>query len=174
MKTRTRMTVIGLILVAMLLLATGSAAARPKETPFEVIAYICEIGPPAQEWVSDGTVLHQRGVVIHSIMVSDEPRMNGHLVDVLHQDLDTITGDGRIWGRGTYVTELGVWHGVWKGAYTNFAITTHAIAQGSHGLAGQAFYWDGQDIPVPEGDPCPNGALQALYATGAITDHKGP
>ena len=174
MKKQTRILLASLALITTLLLATGSAAARPEATPFEVIAYICEIEPPVQEWYSDETVLHQRNVVVHSIMVSDEPRMNAIGVDVVHQDLDLSTGDGRIWGRGKYVTDAGTWHGVWNGVYTGFVISTRAMGHGSQGLAGQAFYWDGQTIPVPEGDPCPNGAQQALFATGYIIDHNGP
>lgn len=175
MKNQTRMALLSLVLIAILLLAAVPAAARPKETPFEIVAFICRLGPPVREWYSDGeTVLHQRGVVVHSILVSDEPSMNGIAVDVLHQDLNLSTGDGRAWGRGTYETDVGTWQGVWKGHYTGYMITTEAMGQGSHGLEGQTFYWDGQQIPVPEDDPCPDGAQVALFATGAIVDHKGP
>jgi hypothetical protein len=174
MNKHTRIVMFSLALITLLLLATGSAAARSTETTFEAIGYICELGPPVQEWYSDGTVLHQRGVVARSILVSSDPRMNGVMVDHLHQDLDLSTGDGRAWGWGKYETELGTWHGVWKGVYSEFVITTQAIAHGSGGLAGQAFYWEGQAIPVPPDDPCPGGAQQALFATGVITDHGGP
>ncbi len=174
MNKHTRIVLFSLALITLLLLATGSAAARSTETPFAAIAYICELGPPVQEWYSDGTVLHQRNAAIYSILVSSDPRMNGVMVDYAHQDLDVITGDGRVWGRGKYETELGTWHGVWKGVYSGFGITTQAMAHGSGELAGQAFYWEGHTTPVPPGDPCPDGAQQALFATGVIMDHGGP
>ena len=61
MKTRTRMTVIGLVMVTMLLLATGSAAAWAAETDFEAVVVICETGESAREWYEDtaeGTIWH--------------------------------------------------------------------------------------------------------------------
>jgi hypothetical protein len=174
MKKRMRMIGIGLVLVATLLLATVPTLARSTETDFEAIAFICGVEPPVNEWYTDGgAVLHQRGVVVHSILVSDEPRMNGIGRDIVHQDLNLITGDGRAWGHSIFEMDAGIWRAVWKGELAGFLVTTHASGHGSHGFEAQAFVWEGQQIPIPEEDPCPNGALQALFASGVIVDHKG-
>jgi hypothetical protein len=165
---------IGLVLVAMLLLATVPTLARSTETDFEAIAFICGAEPPVSEWYTDGgAVLHQRGAVVHSILVSDEPRMNGIARDILHQDLNLLTGDGQAWGRSVFEMDAGIWRAVWKGEYTGFLVTTHASGHGSHGFEGQAFVWEGQQGPIPEEDPCPNGAVNVLYASGVIVNHKG-
>ena len=174
MKKRTRIIGMALVLVAMLLLATVPTLARSTETDFEAFAFICAAEPPVSEWYTDGgTVLHQRGVVVHSILVSDEPRMNGIGRDVLHQDLNLSTGDGQAWGHSVFEMDAGIWRAVWKGEYTGLVVTTHASGHGSHGFEGQAFLWEGQQIPIPGEDPCPDGATTVLYASGVIVDHKG-
>lgn len=175
MKTRTRIVVMSLVLVAMLLLATVPTGAQSAITLFDAIEYTCWTEGPAHQWYSDdGAVWHVRGLVLHEIVVSDEPRVNGTGVGRFHMDLNLLTGDGSSWGVGEYQVEGGIWHGRARGSYTAGMYAGHGENHGSHGLEGQFMYVESaQIIPDPALDPCEGGAIYAFKSTGYILDRKG-
>jgi hypothetical protein len=176
MKTRTRMMVMGLVLVAMLLLATVPAGARSKIiTPVDAIEYTCWTEGPANEWYSDGgSVWHVRGLILHDIIVSTtEPRVNGTAIGRYHFDLNIFTGEGRAWGTAEYQVEGGIWRGLARGRYIAGKYSGHGENHGSHGLQGQFMYLEAAEIdPDPALDPCGEaGAIYAYKAEGYILEH---
>jgi hypothetical protein len=170
MKTRTKMIVIGLVMVTMLLLATGSATARPGVTRFEATAYICGMDDPISQWPSDdGAVLYQRGVIIRSQVESvDEPRMMGVNIDLAHQDITLETQAVQGWGTGTLVTSEGTWYTDWKARSTSEGLASRAFGYGRDGLEGQFFYWEGRQLFPPFEAPVDCPTELALELTGFI------
>jgi hypothetical protein len=177
MKTRTRMTVIGLVMVTLLLLATGSAAARSVETDFETVVVLCGFGESAREWYEDtdeGTVWHFRNMVYQSYLYSTDDRVAGIATWRGHQDMNVTTGDGRAWGNGIIETEMGTWHVVYTGGYEGWVGTSQGKGHGIDGLQAQTMYYTGNIGGVPPENPCaPNAPYAVMTFTGAIIDHKG-
>jgi len=171
------MIVIGLTMVTTLLLATGSAAARPGVTRFEAVVYVCGMDDPLAQW-TDGTVLYQRGVVLRSQVVSDEPRVAGIMIDLGHQDITLETQAIRTWGRGMvvsgegglgdFVAGEGTWYTVWTGKSTTEGLVSRATGYGRDGLEGQFIYWEGKQLlpPFEAPDDCPTEL--AIELTGFI------
>jgi hypothetical protein len=77
MRTRTRMIVMGLVMVTMLLLATGSAAARTTKTDVEVVDYGCHLVDPGVSWVDEEGILHIKGQMYNGETRSSDARFIG-------------------------------------------------------------------------------------------------
>jgi hypothetical protein len=180
MKKNKRMILIVLALIATLLLTTGSATARQRVTRFKATAYVCEMDDPFVQW-EDGSVLHQRGVILRSQIVSDLPRMNGVNIDLAHQELDPQTfAVKQAWGTGTIVTGEekdgtfvpgeGTWYTSWTAKPTDEGLlASRAVGYGRDGLEGQFFYWEGRQVADPEPpEGCPLGL--ELTVTGFIRE----
>lgn len=177
MKTHTRMIVIGLVMVSLLLLATGSAAARPGITRFKAIGYVCEMEDPFAQRV-DGGVLQHRGVILRSQVVSDEPLMQGIMIDLAHQDINLETGAIRTWGKGTlvlgegdpgsFVPGEGTWYTNWTGESTDEGLVSRATGYGRDGLERQFLYWEGKQLTPPFEAPAGCPTELALEFTGFI------
>jgi hypothetical protein len=177
MKNHSKLIWIVLALTSVLLLGTSSAAARPGVTRFEAVAYICEMDDAFAQWV-EGGVLQQRGVILRSQVVSDEPRIAGIMIDLGHQDIIVETEAIRTWGEGTVVLGEGglgsfaagggTWYTVWTGKSTDEGLVSRATGYGKDGLEGQFIYWEGKQLLPPFEAPADCPTELAIELAGFI------
>ena len=171
-----------LVLIAILLLATGSAAAKATKTEFSYTLYICSQDTPEKEWSSgkppDGQVYHWKGQGSIGRFISTEEGMewwdgvvpavsdgkiklatsNGSMHAAFEKQFDNEFVTGTFAGSVVAHATAGVWH-MWGGGH------------GTGDLEGWQYFADGiQLAKVPPGDPCPGGAINSYAMTAILID----
>jgi hypothetical protein len=181
-----RQLLFAVVLIASLLLATGSAAAKATRTEFSYTLFICSMDEPDKQWTTgkppDGQVYHWRGQNNFGRFVSTEEGMewwNGTVPGRSSGDVKVDNSAGTMHGtfekqfengvNGTFagpvhakLTDDGLWH-IWGG-----------FVRGTGDLEGVLYHADGiQLTQVPPGDPCPEDALTAYAMTAVLIDTHG-
>jgi hypothetical protein len=142
MRTRTRMIVMGLVMVTMLLLATGSAAARTTKTDVEVVDYGCHLVDPGVSWVDEEGILHIKGQMYNGETRSSDARFIGaSTLYVVSWNINLATGDYTLHAIGTLDLEDPSIDGTWEFLSINSrnvggVIAARAVARGTGDLAG--------------------------------------
>jgi hypothetical protein len=173
---KTKMWLLVVALMAILLVATGSAAAGSPVTHFASIGYVCEQLDPFGSWGADG-VVHDRGILLYDVWVSDEPRAAGDEISLLHRDIDLETEVLHGWGTQTVLTSAGTWYTELEvGLNDDGVFVSHGTGHGGDGLEGMFISWTGRQLlyvpTVEEGAPCESEL--ALELIGAIRPGYGP
>ena len=185
MNKRTRVTSLALALIAILLLATGSAAAKATKIEFSYTQFTCSTGTPERMWFSgetpEGPALHWRGMPSIARLVStdaDAPWWfdGAHNPAVGNADVKFPAYTGHV--HGTFVLEFdnkpGTIEGTWGGKMINGILSFTGIGHGAGGLGGTKFRVDlVQLTEIPPGDLCPERALYAYAATAELVDTHG-
>ena len=171
-----------LVLIAALLLATGSATAKATRTDFTGTLYNCEgTAEPERIWeTGNGPIMHIRGATGECYFVSDDlPLFNGRCTGVVDLDLNLSTGSGR--DRATFIKypygKNGTLEGVAITHYTNFVGSMRGVGHGTGELAGMMYFGDYvQVVPLPE-DPPPASVgcevAEVYTMTGVLLDIRG-
>jgi hypothetical protein len=177
MKNNKRMVLLVAAMIAMLLLGTASALAKPTTTNFEATVVICEFGDSARDWyeeTEEGTIWHFRNMVYQSPLYSEDDRMAGIATWRANQDVNIITGDGRAWGTGVIETNRGTWQIVFSGSYEGGVLRTQGKGTGVGGLQAHRMYYTGSVGGQPPENPCaPNDPDAVGTFLGWIEDRKG-
>ena len=170
------------VLIATLLVATGSAAAKATRTEFRGTYYNCgPTGPPAKVWeTGDGRVLHMRGSPGRGYATSTHDYYNATNEDLASYDLNLVTGSGGL--HGTFektVTTKGInggWQGTFGGHFKNGLAYLSIVGHGTGELAGMKYFAKFVPItPLPAVHLCLPGELAGLSeVTGVILDMRGP
>jgi hypothetical protein len=136
------MIVMGLVMLTMLLLATGSATARAIKTDVEVIDYGCHLVDPGVSWVDEDGVLHIKGQVYNGETRSSDARFIGaSTLYVVSWNIDLTTGDYTMHAIGTLDLADPTIDGTWEFLSINSrnvggVIAARAVARGTGDLAG--------------------------------------
>ena len=162
---------VALVLVACSLLV-APAAARAVATTFTGLEVTCSEAPAAREWVS-GNVLHVRGQLVTTRIVTTDERTTGTNVIVLNYDQNLKNGSGGLYGTFHLQPDQmnGFWEGRFSGHFTNFVTSVHATGHGTGELAGLQEMVTLQATELPADNPCATGApTAASLVTGRILD----
>ena len=185
MNKHTRIVIFALALIAILLLATGSAAAKsPRRTEFTGMFFHCAPAPTTmeREWYTGGTpgeplVWHVRGwqPFLGRFVSGDLPLFNGTSIGSGDGDIKLDTGSGTLRGRFSKqpIGEDGMLEGTLVGHYTNFLATMRAVGHGTGDLKGVTYFGDYvqlTEIPTP---PAGCDAFEAYAITGVLLDTRG-
>jgi hypothetical protein len=166
-----------LALIAVLVLATGSAAAKATQREFTGYYFNCgPRGDPERMWTTgDGQVLHVRGAPNFGYARSDNDLYNAYTETVGNFDLNQVTGSGSL--RATFIKYVdvgGTWEGVGAGPFVDFLAYLSVAGHGTGELAGMKYF--ARFAPTVEHpgfvDPCPGGAADVSFVTGVILDTR--
>lgn len=167
-----------LILVAVLLLPVGTAAAQATSTPFELYEFVCGYDlSNAREWFY-GDIWHIRDQVVLDEYVSvDGPLGDGtntmvvglnlsestlHVTGIVKFSLQPDGGDGGY--EGTLSVQAAEWY-----------LSGHGVGQGTGDWSGQKIVFDLEElyeIPSEPASPCDSPGT-AYRITGVILDPHG-
>ena len=168
-----------LVLIAALLVATGSAAAKAKKTEFLYTLYDCSEEPPDEEWFTgkppNHLVYHFRDQRSEGIFVSADPDFawfNGSVNGVASGHVKLATNRGRAWG--TFVKHFdnefvtGTYEGNCFASIKDGAMTFRCIGYGTGDLEGTKYIPRSTPLDyIPLPDPCPGGSM-AAHSVNAI------
>lgn len=145
MKRQKHLMVAIVVLVAALLVAAGSVAAKATKTPVTGFECYVETIDGGTYWVSDDGVFHLRGYVQlnrEDSETAEAAGLNTVVVNANWRDFDLSTGYGvgPMWG--TYHIDVdgidGSWDGTWIGMVdADGRVSTRARAEGNGELEGQ-------------------------------------
>jgi hypothetical protein len=153
-------------------LVVAPAVAGAVATTFTGLEVTCSEAPAAREWVS-GDVLHVRGQLVTTRIVTTDDRTTGTNTIVLNLDLNLKNGSGGLYGTFHLQPDQvnGLWEGRFSGHFTNFVTSVHATGHGTGELAGLQEMVALQGTELPADNPCPTGApTAATLVTGRILD----
>lgn len=151
-------------------LVVAPAAAGAAVTTFTGLEVTCSEAPAAREWVS-GDVLHVRGQLITTRIVTTDYRATGTNTIVLNYDLNLKSGNGGLYGWFHLQPDQvnGFWEGRFSGHFTNFVTSVHATGHGTGKLAGLKEMVKLKATSLPADNPCPTGTpTAATLVTGRI------
>ena len=182
MNKQTRTIIFAVALIAILIVATGSAAAKATKTDFSYTLFTCTLDTPDEEWWTGGTpddpaVYHWRGQNSFGFCVSTDenvPWFNGTVPGRSSADVKLPSFTGNV--HGTFTKHFdnekkGTFEGTWVGKFTDGVLSFKAVAHGTGDLARMKYFVDlvqvfGDDIPDGD-DPCP-GVAAGVYAASAV------
>ena len=144
------------VLLGLLLTAT-TAFAQAERTALSGTEDDFITGAPARVWEADGWV-QQRDVAFTGTF--DFGVLKGTDTQLDNAKLNPATGEGHIWGTGTYTdTATGVTcSGIREGKLTNFLLTAKIVARCSDGSLLRGTVQDVQLI-FPPGSPAPSEVI---------------
>jgi hypothetical protein len=166
---------VGIVVIATLLAIAGPAWARAEKIDVEVLDYACE-WIPGKTWITPGGILHIRGEVYHTLIFSEDPRLQGTTVVEANWNLNLATGDYFTFGNITFQPEGvgGTWDGHWSSHFRDGVISASLVAQGTGALHGLQLKMDIQVLgEVPEPNPCGSAPYYVARSTGHILDPHG-
>ena len=117
--------------VSLMLLLLAMPAAAATKTPVTFVDCIVSEGQPDRLWVSEDNILHIRGQVLETVIVSGD--LTGSFVIDLNVNLDLSTGHGNIFGPLVLTTPAETWEGRFTGMITATGLSGRFVAQGSEG-----------------------------------------
>lgn len=131
MKAQKLTIVLTLVVLAVLLLAAGPAAARSTRTECTGSETVLEYLDPGVWTFPDGNI-HVRDMVTAYDEVSTCPELAGPNTAVMNANWDA-SYTGPMWGTGRNETALGAWEGHWHGMITPEGCSYQAVLRGVSG-----------------------------------------
>jgi len=175
MKKQRRLFWIALVLTVVLLLATGSAAAKGKETRRDFVGehFLCWAGDPEfYRETGSPPVEHGRNLPWTGRAESSEEELYRADSEGLQSwNLNTQTRSGGVWGTFVkYVDGGGRWEGTYSGHYINGVSYIKVRGDGKGELEGMKYF--ASFYPKdPSGTPCDGmPAMAASDVIGVIID----
>ena len=176
-----RQLLFALVLIAALLLATGSVAAKDTRTPFTGFYYGCveDPPPPADRWTTgNGRVLHVRGEPGFGYARSETDLYNAYTTGPSNYDLNLVNGSGGF--QGNFLKKVdgvdGGWQGTAGGHFKDGLLYINVVGHGWGELAGMKYFAKfvpAEDPPPLEDGLCPQGVGDVSAVTGVILDPHG-
>jgi hypothetical protein len=118
--------------------------------------------PPEKFWISDDGIMHQRGIVLTNIDVTDGDYDTGINVLTGNIDLNLATGYGHAYGTFTIYPAAfeGTFEGSWSSHISPDGLRGRGVGHGTGELEGvQVFNEMSSDNPA---DPCTNSSITIL------------
>ena len=131
-----------LLTLSVLLVVLVIPAAAAEKTVYQCNETTVGVLDPGTAFLSDGGILHIRGMVMLLRDEADTPLMTGNNTIVLNANWDAAE-NGPMWGTAHFETdEGGVWEGTWAGQITAQGAWENASMTGYGKYAGMKARWN--------------------------------
>ncbi len=157
-----KITIVFSLALLVVLVSVVPASARAQRLSYTGNTCTQSQTPPEKFWISDDGVMHQRGMVLTNIDVTDGDYDTGINILTGNIDLDLATGYGHAYGTFTLYPSAysGTFEGNWSSHISPDGLRGIAVGHGTGELEGlQIFNNMSSNNPT---DPCTNSNITIL------------